>query len=94
MLAYLFVTEFVFVSHNSSIDSWLLLPYIIGCADSYDVSRYRRFIGTNTQINEQRNSTLKVLKSQLSYMNKKNFIDHCKLFMWYRNLKAKKLTLS
>ncbi|XP_065052628.1 uncharacterized protein LOC135681910 isoform X2 [Rhopilema esculentum] len=47
-----------------------------GCAESYDVSRYPRFEGINTQINEQRNSTLKVLKSQLSYMNKKNFINH------------------
>ena len=55
------------------------------CADSYNVSKYPGFEKINTQVNEQKNSTLKVLKSQLSYMTEDNFLKHCKIFMWQRN---------
>ena len=40
---------------------------------------------TNTQVVEQANSTLKRIKSSLSYMNPDNFMSHCKLFLWYNN---------
>ena len=34
---------------------------------------------------EQSNSSIKRIKSSLSYMNPKHFISHCKLYVWYMN---------
>ena len=46
----------------------------------------------NSQAVEQTNSCLKSLKGSLSYMNEKNFMTHCKIFIWYRNsLRRKQL---
>ena len=39
------------------------------------------------QIVEQRNSSLKRIKSSLSYMNKENFMSHCSFYLLYRNYK-------
>jgi len=63
------------------------------CAPSYNLSLYQEYDGLNSQINEQRNSTLKKVKNQLSYMSPSNFVNHCKLLLWYCNQK-KILTLN
>ena len=39
----------------------------------------------NTQVAEQRNSTLNRLKSSLSYMHESNFFSHLKTFLAFRN---------
>ena len=65
----------------------ILCPFSLfsACAESYNLQHYAQYRDVNSQINEQRNSSLKKLKSQLSYMTKDNFISHCKLFFWHRN---------
>ena len=56
------------------------------------LSRYPQWDTLNSQAAEQANSCLKSLKGSLSYMNEKNFMTHCKIFIWYRNsLRRKQL---
>jgi len=53
----------------------------------YKMSSYPQFANFNSQVVEQANSILKRTKSSLSYMNKENFMAHCKLLLWYWNQK-------
>lgn len=57
----------------------------IGCSRAYNIDYYPSLNHLNTEVNEQANSSISMLKSQLSYMNKRNFFNHLKLFLWYRN---------
>ena len=57
-----------------------------GCHSGYNLDSYLQFSKINSQVAEQRNSTLKRLKSMLSYMNHEHFINHVKLFMWFRSM--------
>lgn len=66
---------------------------LLGCCQAYNISTYPEYETLNSQVNEQQNSTLKKLRSQLSYMGQDSFMAHCKLFFWYRNrLAAKKMS--
>eukprot|EP00112_Aurelia_sp_Birch-Aquarium-sp1_P011847 Seg249.10 transcript_id=Seg249.10/GoldUCD/mRNA.D3Y31 product="hypothetical protein" protein_id=Seg249.10/GoldUCD/D3Y31 len=67
--------------------------YHVGCCQAYNISTYPEYETLNSQVNEQQNSTLKNLRSQLSYMGQDSFMAHCKIFFWYRNrLAAKKMS--
>ena len=59
--------------------------YFTGCNAAYKMSDYPQYNHLNSQTVEQSNSCLKRIKSSLSYMNKKNFLDHCALYLWYHN---------
>lgn len=63
---------------------------ISGCSEAYNLSRYPQWDALNSQAAEQANSSLKNIKASLSYMNQKNFISHCKYFLWYRNMLRRK----
>lgn len=53
----------------------------------YNIDNYPTLSDLNSEINEQANSGLKNLKSQLSYMKQINFFNHLKLYLWYKNNK-------
>ena len=55
--------------------------FFSGCSDAYNLSRYPWWNTLNSQAAEQANSCLKSLKRSLSYMNEKNFMTHCKVFI-------------
>lgn len=57
-----------------------------GCSVGYNLSSYLQHHELNSQVAEQRNSTLKRLKAMLSYMSMSHFMDHCRLFVWGRNM--------
>lgn len=72
-------------------DSWFVVDRFhwcnhVGCHVGYNLSIYLQHREVNTQVAEQRNATLKKLKSMLSYMNIENFTNHLKLFMWFRSM--------
>ncbi|XP_061188793.1 uncharacterized protein LOC133196966 [Saccostrea echinata] len=56
------------------------------CSLAYDLSLYPQFCAINSQCNEQANAGLKRIKDQLSYMTANNFMMHCTLFLWNKNL--------
>lgn len=60
--------------------------FFSGCHVGYNLDNYLQYKWINSQVAEQRNSTLKKLKSMLSYMNLKNFTTHCNFFLWFRNM--------
>lgn len=60
-------------------------PNHTGCSHAYDMRLYPQYAEINSQVVEQANAALSRIKSSLSYMNAKNFMNHCKLFLWYRN---------
>ena len=60
---------------------------LAGCSAGYKMSSYPQFADFNSQVVEQANSILKRTKASLSYMNKDNFMAHCKLLLWYWNQK-------
>ena len=66
-----------------------LLPFLLisltGCASGYNTDAYSQFKTLNTQAAEQRNSSIKKLKSSLSYMHEHNFFAHLKCFIASRN---------
>ena len=65
----------------------VIFHHLSGCSRGYNIRLYVQELSTiNTQIAEQRNSTLRRLKAMLSYMSQKNFIDHLSLFIWFRNV--------
>ncbi|XP_063427966.1 uncharacterized protein LOC134711349 isoform X2 [Mytilus trossulus] len=71
--------------------SWFLVDRFhwcnhVGCHIGYNLDNYLQYKWINSQVAEQRNSTLKKLKSMLSYMNLKNFTTHCNFFLWFRNM--------
>ena len=57
----------------------------LGCSCGYNLGSYPQFLSVNTQVVEQANSTLSRIKSSVSYMTPKHFMNHCKLYLWYRN---------
>ena len=57
----------------------------VGCSRAYNIDYYPSLSHLNTEVNEQANSSISMLKSQLSYMNERNFFNHLKLFLWQRN---------
>lgn len=61
-----------------------------GCSEAYNLSRYPQWDRLNSQTAEQANSCLRYIKASLSYMNQKNFMHHCKFFLWYRNFMHRK----
>lgn len=63
--------------------------YISGCSISYNLSLYPQLSDINSQVNEQANAGLKRIKAQLSYMTANNFMNHCSLYSWYKNMKIK-----
>ena len=68
---------------------------IIGCSRAYNIEYYPSLNHLNTEVNEQANSSISKLKSQLSYMNEGNFFNHLKLFLWHRNqTKIKSIPMS
>jgi len=58
------------------------------CSVGYNIDMYPQFESVNSQANEQANSGIKRLKGFISYMNQRNFMRHCKLYLWLKN-KAK-----
>ncbi|XP_041931359.1 uncharacterized protein LOC121694974 isoform X1 [Alosa sapidissima] len=58
-----------------------------GCNAGYQLDVYLQHQDINSQLAEQSNSLLKKLKSQLSYMNRDNFIGHLRLFLWHKSRK-------
>ena len=50
----------------------------------HNIDNYPTLSDLNSEINEQANSGLKNLKSQLSYMK---LFNHLKLYLWYKNNK-------
>lgn len=55
------------------------------CGPSYELKSYPQHKQLNSQVVEQANSRLQRIKSQLSYMTHKNFIQHCKFYLWDQN---------
>ena len=53
----------------------------------YNIDNYPTLSDLNSEINEQANSGLKNLKSQLSYMKQIKIFNHLKLYLWYKNNK-------
>ena len=64
--------------------------FFSGCSIGYKCLDYPLLRGINTQTVEQNNAKLKKLKSSLSYMTPKHFIDSLKFFMWHSNESVKK----
>ena len=60
-------------------------PLFIGCSSAYNIGIYPQAATINSQVVEQANSSLKKIKSSLSYMNSHNFMAHCKFYLWYMN---------
>ena len=60
--------------------------YIAGCHLGYCLNMYLQHRNLNTQVAEQRNATLKKLRSMLSYMSLDNFTSHLKIFLWFRSM--------
>ena len=52
----------------------------------YKLDSYPQFDAINSQVVEQSNSLLKIIKGSLSYMNAQHFIHHLKFFMWQKNM--------
>lgn len=46
---------------------------------------YPQLSTINSQVVEQANAAVKRIKASLSYMTAENFLQHLKLFLWYRN---------
>lgn len=80
----------IFIQNNYKI---IIIIMIIGCSVAYKMSDYPQYQGLNSQLVEQRNSTLHKIKSSLSYMNKENFLLHCSFYLWYWNHKKWNLNL-
>ncbi|XP_066915621.1 uncharacterized protein [Clytia hemisphaerica] len=57
------------------------------CSFGYCMKLYSTMQHINSEVNEQENSRVKKLKTQLAYMTPENFIRHCDLFFWHRNQK-------
>lgn len=55
------------------------------CAKSFAIETTTLFKEVNTQANEQYNSDLQRLHSQLSYMSPQNFVLHLRLYLYLRN---------
>ena len=55
------------------------------CAKSFHLSESRLFKDLNSQSNEQYNSDLQRLHTQLSYMTPENFMAHLRLYLYVRN---------
>lgn len=68
----------------------LMLNFVVpGChVPGYNSGKYMQYRNVNTQVAEQRNTTLKKPKSMLSYMNIDIFMIHLKIFMWFRSMIA------
>ncbi|XP_067949054.1 uncharacterized protein [Watersipora subatra] len=56
-----------------------------GCTTGYNSGCYIQYKDLNTQVAEQRNATLKKLKSSLSYMHEENFFEHLRVFLSFHN---------
>lgn len=56
------------------------------CAKSFAIETTTLFKEVNTQANEQYNSDLQRLHSQLSYMSPQNFVLHLRLYLYLRNV--------
>ena len=61
----------------------------LGCHEGYNISCYAHLQTIKTQVAEQRNATLKKLRSLLSYMTMNHFMIHAKLFFWFRSMVTK-----
>ncbi|XP_033731140.1 uncharacterized protein LOC117320740 [Pecten maximus] len=59
------------------------------CSKVYHAKNLPALLGINTQMVEQSNAKLRKLKSQLSYMNHANFMNHLIFFLWHCNKKLK-----
>ncbi|KAK3109037.1 hypothetical protein FSP39_021641 [Pinctada imbricata] len=57
-----------------------------GCSLAYDLSLYPMYTHINSQCNEQANAGLQRIKDQLSYMTADNFMFHCSLYLWNKNI--------
>ncbi|KAL3865224.1 hypothetical protein ACJMK2_006839 [Sinanodonta woodiana] len=72
-------------------ETWFLVDRFHWCNHKgyhvgYNVSHYLQYGQLNSQVAEQCNSTLKRLKTMLSYMNVDNFKNHLRLFLWFRSM--------
>ena len=63
----------------------LHISSLSACTSGYNISNYSQHANVNTEIAEQRNSTLRKLDSMLSYMNFDTFMMHAKIFFWFRS---------
>ena len=57
------------------------------CGKSYHMKHNPYYDHINSQANEQYNSDLQRLHSQLSYMTPKNFMTHLRLYLTLRNMR-------
>ena len=64
---------------------WCADCSLTGCSIGYEMNRYPQFQSVNSQVVEQANSIIKRIKGPLAYMTAENFMNHLKLFLWYRN---------
>lgn len=85
-----FLPIFILLGEQSCDVPLFTLPFILGCSEAYNLSRYPQWDRLNSQTAEQANSCLRYIKASLSYMNQKNFMHHCKFFLWYRNFMHRK----
>ena len=64
----------------------------VGCSIGYDLRTYqsdKSILQLNSQINEQANSGLRRIQTQLTYMTPGNIIHHTALFLGLRNMDRK-----
>jgi hypothetical protein len=55
------------------------------CSEGYNIGLYPQFSSVNTEVVEQANSDFNHIKASLSYMTKSNFLNHLRLFVYFRN---------
>ena len=67
-----FLPIFILLGEQSCDLPHFSLPFILGCSDAYNLSRYPQWDRLNSQTAEQANSCLRYIKASLSYMNQKN----------------------
>ena len=64
--------------------AWLIL--ISGCCGGYNINAYDHLKTINTQVEEQRNTTLVKLKSSISYQHQDKFFLSLQTFLSFRNI--------
>lgn len=72
-------------------DTYTFFGIHAGCSIAYRMSDYNQYSSLNSQTVEQGNSSLKRIKSSVSYMNKTNFMKHCTFYLWYHNQRKQQL---
>ena len=69
----------------------------IGCSSGYSLDKYSTYdiSSINSQVNEQGNAGLQIIKGQIAYMKPSNYMFHVKLFLGIINMdKRAKIDMS